>query len=36
LLLEDVEPGAYQLIALPLKIEGAEGCPIRAVLIDGD
>jgi len=25
-------PGAYELIALPLKIEGAEGSPIRAVL----
>ena len=25
-------PGAYELIALPLKIAGAEGSPIRAVL----
>jgi arylformamidase len=32
--LEDVDPGEYQLIALPLKIAGAEGCPIRAVLIE--
>jgi arylformamidase len=34
LLLEDVAPGTYQLIALPLKIKGAEGCPIRAVLLE--
>ena len=32
LLLENVEPGDYDLIALPLKIEGADGSPIRAVL----
>lgn len=32
LLLENVEPGDYELIALPLKIEGADGSPIRAVL----
>lgn len=32
LLLEKVEPGDYDLIALPLKIEGADGSPIRAVL----
>ena len=25
-------PGTYELIALPLKISGAEGSPIRAVL----
>jgi arylformamidase len=25
-------PGVYELIALPLKIAGAEGSPIRAVL----
>ena len=35
LLLEDIEPGDYTLIALPLKIAGAEGCPIRAVLMRG-
>ncbi len=34
LLLDDVEPGVYTLIALPLKIQGAEGCPMRAVLLD--
>ena len=32
LVLENVEPGDYDLIALPLKIEGADGSPIRAVL----
>jgi arylformamidase len=33
LMLDNVEPGNYQLIALPLKIAGAEGCPMRAVLL---
>ena len=32
LLLENVEPGDYDFIALPLKIEGGDGSPIRAVL----
>ena len=32
LLLEDVSPGDYELIALPLKIVGADGSPVRAVL----
>ena len=32
LLLRDVEPGTYSLIALPLKIRGADGSPVRAVL----
>ncbi|MEA2762905.1 MAG: arylformamidase [Gemmatimonadaceae bacterium] len=27
------EPGAYQLICLPLRIEGCDGAPARAVLI---
>lgn len=27
-----VEPGAYELIALPLKLQGADGSPVRAVL----
>ncbi len=31
--LEDVSPGVYTLIALPLKIEGADASPVRAVLI---
>lgn len=30
----DVIPGAYELIALPLKIAGADGSPVRAVLRD--
>lgn len=32
LALEGVEPGHYELIALPLPIQGAEASPIRAVL----
>ncbi len=31
--LSAVEPGAYHLICLPLKIGGSEGAPVRAVLI---
>ncbi|HEY3366867.1 MAG TPA: arylformamidase [Symbiobacteriaceae bacterium] len=27
-----VEPGEYELIALPLKLEGGDGSPVRAVL----
>ena len=30
--LAGVEPGEYELICLPLKLEGAEGSPVRAVL----
>jgi len=30
--LRRAEPGVYDLIALPLKIAGAEGSPVRAVL----
>ncbi|MDV2581314.1 arylformamidase [Alkalibacillus haloalkaliphilus] len=30
--LEGVEPGEYRLTALPLKIEGADGSPVRAIL----
>lgn len=30
--LEDVPPGLYELIALPLPLAGADGCPVRAVL----
>jgi len=33
ILLTHVEPGIYKLIALPLKIEGADASPVRAVLI---
>lgn len=35
LALKDVKEGEYALIALPLKIKGAEASPIRAVLVDG-
>jgi arylformamidase len=31
--LRNVEPGDYDLIALPLRIEGSDGSPVRAVLI---
>jgi|YNPMSStandDraft_1061717.scaffolds.fasta_scaffold00486_18 arylformamidase len=31
--LSAVQPGEYQLICLPLKIEGSDGAPARAVLI---
>jgi arylformamidase len=30
--LDDVAPGIYRLIALPLKISGADAAPVRAVL----
>jgi arylformamidase len=30
--LDGVAPGAYELIALPLKLEGFDGSPVRAVL----
>ena len=32
LVLDDVQPGEYELIALPLKIAGADASPIRAIL----
>lgn len=31
--LSEPEPGAYQLICLPLKLEGLDGAPARALLI---
>lgn len=31
---KDVPAGSYFLSALPLKVEAAEGCPVRAVLVD--
>ncbi|MFT5585026.1 MAG: arylformamidase [Cognaticolwellia sp.] len=34
--LEAIEPGVYTLIALPLKIEGGDASPVRAVLVEGD
>lgn len=33
LVLDHVEPGFYTLIALPLKIEGADASPVRAILM---
>jgi arylformamidase len=32
LVLADVEPGDYELIALPLKLVGLDAAPLRAVL----
>ena len=32
LVLDDVAPGPYELIALPLKIAGADASPVRAIL----
>jgi len=34
LMLDAVADGLYQLIALPLKLEGADGSPVRAVLVE--
>lgn len=31
--LADVPPGRYELIALPMKLIGADGAPVRAILI---
>jgi arylformamidase len=31
--LRDVAPGAYRLVCLPLRLDGADGAPARAVLI---
>lgn len=33
LVLADVPPGRYDLVALPLRIEGGDGSPVRAVLV---
>jgi arylformamidase len=33
LVLTDVEPGDYLLACLPLKLEGSDGSPARAILI---
>lgn len=35
LVLRDVDPGRYLLIALPLLIDAADGAPARAVLVEG-
>lgn len=34
IVLDNIQEGIYKLIALPLKIEGADGSPVRAVLIE--
>jgi arylformamidase len=31
--LEGVEPGEYQLLCLPLRLEGSDGVPARAILV---
>jgi arylformamidase len=33
LILDDIKEGTYRLVALPLKIEGSDGSPVRAILI---
>lgn len=33
LLLKEVPPGAYSLIALPLRIQGGDASPVRAILL---
>ncbi len=35
IVLDEVEEGYYQLIAMPLKIKGGDGSPVRAVLVSG-
>lgn len=36
LVLADVAPGGYRLVALPLRLVGADASPVRAVLIEED
>ena len=36
LVLSDVEPGVYMLIALPLKLVEADSSPVRAILVEGN
>lgn len=36
LVLTEVPPGIYTLVALPLRLTEADSSPVRAVLIDGD
>ncbi len=36
LVLDDIPPGEYTLIALPPKFQGLEGSPCRALLIEGE
>ncbi len=35
IVLDSVPDGTYTLVALPLRLEGADASPVRAVLIDG-
>ena len=32
--LRAVDPGSYELVALPIKVAGADGAPVRAVLVE--
>jgi arylformamidase len=32
--LREIEPGRYQFICLPLRLEGSDGAPCRALLIE--
>jgi arylformamidase len=34
IVLDEVEPKIYELSAFPLSVEEADGCPVRAVLVD--
>jgi len=34
IVLSDVEPGQYTLVALPLPLDGADASPVRAVLLE--
>jgi len=36
LVLDEIAPGHYTLIVLPPKFQGLEGCPCRALLIEGE
>lgn len=36
LVLSEVPPGIYTLVALPLRLTDADSSPVRAVLVDGD
>ena len=36
LVLSDVSPGTYTLVALPLKLTDADGSPVRAVLLENE
>ena len=32
--LSQITPGTYQLVCLPIKIQGSDGAPVRAILIE--